>query len=484
MANYYENPILFGEHADPSILLDGDEYFMVFSSCFGNSGLMQMWRSEDLLGWEPIYYVLENSDLINAWAPDLVKYEDTYYIYNYAPQRGCFVTWTKDIRKGEWSAPVVLEGVKGIDPGHVTDKDGKRYLAVSGNYLYPLSSDGLRIVGEGVKVCNEWKIPDEIDAEGSFPESPKFFCKDGYYYLTIAQGGTVGPATSHGTISYRAKDLYGPYEHSPYTPVIHTASKKEKWWSKGHSTVFQAKDGNWYMVYHAIENSYRYAGRCVLLMPVQWDGNGWYYVSQEDSAKISCPAGWKKKDMAPYLQFNKGMEKLSVLYNYCTEEAQKNTVFTSEGIRISCSEDNSPGMDRMITYLPQSHSFSMTISFETDPEAAISLGFWFKDNLNCGVYAKGNTIGLFKHGKLQFEHENVIMDARNLMLRMVSRDAVVSYWYKTKEEDGWHKLIHAYDVADWNPNVAEGFGYARANIQFFGRGTVTVEKIEYRDLNS
>lgn len=482
--NYYRNPLLFGEHADPSIVRDGEDYFMVFSSCFGNDGLMQMWHSTDLLGWEPVYYVLENSGLENAWAPELVKYKDIWYIYSYSPGTGCFVTWTEDIRKGCWRSPVMLEGIKGIDPGHVADEDGNRYLAVSGNYLYPLSGDGLSVIGEGVKICQEWKIPDEINVEGSCPEGPKFFCKDGYYYLTIAQGGTVGPPTSHGTVSYRARNIYGPYEMSPYTPVIHTCSRKETWWSKGHSTVFQAKDGNWYMVYHAIENAHRYAGRCTLLMPVQWDENGWYYVSAEDSVRIPCPEGMKKKDLSPYLQYRAGMKEFSVLYNFCTRQARKNLEFTPDEIKAVCPGKDIPGMEGMVTYLPQSHFFSMTATFETEPEAAISLGVWFGDRLNCGVYAIGDTIGLFRHGKFQFPQENICAGTGKLMLRMVVDEGTVSYWYKSWEETDWHKLIHSYDVADWNPNVSEGFGYARANIQFFGKGTVRIKKLEYKNLQT
>lgn len=480
--NYYENPIIFGEHADPSILLDGDDYFMVFSSCFGNDGLMQMWHSRDLIGWEPLYYVLNNSTVKNAWAPELIKYKDMFYIYNYSPESGCFVTTTKDIRRGEWSEPVFLKEAAGIDPGHVTDENGNRFLVMSDNYIYPLSEDGLKITGSGVKICEEWKIPDEMDVEGSCPEGPKFFKRNDYYYLTIAQGGTVGPATSHGTVSYRSKNLMGPYEMSPYTPVIHTNSKKEKWWSKGHSTVFQGKDGNWYMVYHAIENGARYAGRICLLMPVMWDNEDWFYVSSEDGAKIPCPANAEKKDLTKYLQFQKGMTELSPLYNFCTKEGRNHTKFTADGMEILGSDVSGPGMDRMITFQQQSHKFSVTVSVETDLETEFSIGFWFNEKLNCGVYAKGNVIGLFKHGRKQFEKENVNLSSGKIDLRMVSKDAIVSFWYKERMEKEWHKLIHAYDVADWNPNVSDGFGYARANMQVWGGGKVIVEKIVYENL--
>ena len=32
-----------------------------------------------------------------------------------------------------------------IDPGHVTDEEGKRYLLLSGGHIVPLAADGLSI---------------------------------------------------------------------------------------------------------------------------------------------------------------------------------------------------------------------------------------------------------------------------------------------------------------------------------------------------
>src|SRR5437762_3166733 len=49
----YLNPVLAGDHADPSVLKDGDDYYMVHSSFDNTPGLL-IWHSWDLVNWQPI----------------------------------------------------------------------------------------------------------------------------------------------------------------------------------------------------------------------------------------------------------------------------------------------------------------------------------------------------------------------------------------------------------------------------------------------
>lgn len=78
--------------------------------------------------------------------------------------------------------------------------------------------------------------------------------KDGRdYYMVLAEGGTAGPPTSHMVVAARSKSIDGPWENSPYNPIIRTKSAGERWWSKGHATLVEGPDRKWYAVYHAYE---------------------------------------------------------------------------------------------------------------------------------------------------------------------------------------------------------------------------------------
>lgn len=482
MAYEFENPLIFGENADPSILVDHNEYYMVFSSCFGNYGLMRMWHSVDLINWTPLYYVLNGSNIGGAWAPDLIKYDNKYYIYNYAPQVGCFVTTCTDLKKGEWSKPKMIKEVEGIDPGHVVGEDGRRYLCMSKNYLYPLSEDGMEVTGEPVKIAESYEMPDEMDIEGMCEESPKFFQANGYYYLLTAQGGTMGPPTSHSVICYRSKNVAGPYEISPYTPLLHTKSRKNKWWSKGHGTIFCANDGNWYIVYHAIENGHRYTGRVTLLMPVLWDDNGWFTISEDDEKIINLPITAKKKSIAELLNYELGKsDRFSPLYNITSEQTKNSIKFTDNGIVIT-PVSNQYEFCNLITFSQQSHHYSYDLEITLFEDVSVSLGYWFHERMSCAMIASHLGIELNKHGAIHFPNDRIVFDVKEITLRMICNEGTVSFWYKLIGDKQFTKIRHAYDVADYNPNVSKGFGYARPNFSVYGNGSVLIKNIRYKDL--
>jgi len=44
----YVNPIVPGDHPDPTVLKDGDDYYMTFSSFFSYPGVV-IWHSRDLV---------------------------------------------------------------------------------------------------------------------------------------------------------------------------------------------------------------------------------------------------------------------------------------------------------------------------------------------------------------------------------------------------------------------------------------------------
>lgn len=182
-AQGYPQLILSGDYPDPSIMRDGEDYYMTHSPFYYMPGLL-IWHSKDLVNWEPICRALPEFKG-SAWAPDLLKYKDTYYIYY--PSAGTnWVIWAKDI-KGPWSKPIDLK-ISGIDPGHIADEQGNRYLYVDNGVVIRLTVDGLATVGEKRKVYDGWKYPDTWETECMCLESPKLIYHNGYYYLTSAQG--------------------------------------------------------------------------------------------------------------------------------------------------------------------------------------------------------------------------------------------------------------------------------------------------------
>jgi len=67
--------LLSGDYANPSVLKDGDDYFMTHSPFHYQPGFL-IWHSKDLLNWVPICRA-GSSWNGSAWAPDLQKVGDT-----------------------------------------------------------------------------------------------------------------------------------------------------------------------------------------------------------------------------------------------------------------------------------------------------------------------------------------------------------------------------------------------------------------------
>lgn len=126
VAQQWPKCILAGDYPDPSVMREGNDFYMTHSPFVYQPGFL-IWHSNDLMNWRPVGRALEQWDG-SAMAPDLLKYKDKYYIY--FPSNGTnYVTWAKDIR-GPWSDPIDLK-VNGIDPGHVADQHGNRYLFIN-----------------------------------------------------------------------------------------------------------------------------------------------------------------------------------------------------------------------------------------------------------------------------------------------------------------------------------------------------------------
>ncbi|KAI9362493.1 xylosidase/arabinosidase, putative, gly43B [Zopfochytrium polystomum] len=291
----YRNPVFPGDHPDPSVLKDGDDYYMVHSSFDVYPGLI-IYHSRDLINWAPVGPAL-TTWIGSVWAPFLTKVDETYYIY--VPARGAgkptnYVITAPSI-KGPWSEPLDLHKPLGpefpsyIDPSHVIGEDGKRYLFVAGTHYMQLAPDGLSILPETFKVAvKDWPMPEEWVFESPAPEGPKVARVGEWFYLNVAQGGTAGPPTSHMTLSYRSRSVHGPWEFSPYNPVVYTKTPEDPWWSKGHGTLVPGPDGGaseWYLVFHGYEKDYCNLGRQTLMSPVVFTEDGWWRLADQDVSK-------------------------------------------------------------------------------------------------------------------------------------------------------------------------------------------------------
>jgi xylan 1,4-beta-xylosidase len=177
----YLNPVFAGDRPDPTILKDGKDYWMTFSSFESYPGIV-VWHSRDLVNWGPVGPALK-TPVGSVWACDIAKHGGRYFIYFPArtpARRSNYVVHAESMR-GPWSEPIDLNLPAHIDPGHIVGEDGKRYLFLSGGDRVRLRDDGLATDGAVEHVYDPWHYPDDWVVESFSPEGPKVMRHESYF---------------------------------------------------------------------------------------------------------------------------------------------------------------------------------------------------------------------------------------------------------------------------------------------------------------
>ena len=473
----YLNPIMAGDHPDPSVLRDGDDYYMTFSSFDAYPGLV-IWHSRDLVNWEPIGPALV-TNVGSVWAPDLVKHGGRYYIYfpGIGSYRSNYVIWADNIR-GPWSEPIDLK-IGRIDPGHAVGPDGKRYLFLSGGWLVQLAQDGLSVAGEPRKIYDGWKYPDDWVVEAFAQEGPKILQRGPYYYMVLAEGGTAGPPTGHMIVAARSTSIEGPWENSPYNPIVRTTSRDEPWWSKGHGTLVQARDGTWFIVYHAYENGFYTLGRQTLLEPIEWTPDGWFKRAGADlSRPIPKPAGEAVTHGFPFSD-DFSTNKMGVQWSfYKGSAADRDRYRYDNGSLVLEARGTTPADSSPLWFVTGDRSYEVEVEIEADSRATAGLLLFYSRKLYAGLGYSASNLIVHQYGTERPAAKPAGL-ARRLFIRLRNDRQIVTMFYSL-DGQRWERFDRAMDVSGYHHNVAYDFLSLRPALYAAGEGEVRFRNFRYR----
>lgn len=468
-AQTYPKAILYGDYADPSIMRDGKDYYMTHSPFYYAPGFL-IWHSQDLQNWEPICRAVPEYKG-SAMAPDLVKYNGKYYIY-YPAEGTNWVVWANDIR-GPWSKPVDLK-VGFIDPGHVVGEDGKRYLYLCEGMKVQLSDDGLSTVGKAVKAYEGWDFPKGWKTEGKWLESPKFIKKDGYYYLVSAQGGTAGPPTSHMVVAARSKSVNGPWENSPYNPIVHTYSENDNWWSKGHGTLIDDVNGNWWIVYHAYANSFHTLGRSTLIEPIEWTSDGWFR-TKPTAAPI-----------VPERKIRNGMElsddfsskELGLQWTFWKEYAPEKAQ-TGDGTLTLEAKGTTPVDARKLLTTATDKTYEVTVEVTSAKDNDAGLMLFYNEKTYAGILSDSKRFTIYKDAESKpytIPHKL----GKTFFLKILNQGNKCTF-SASKDKQNWTVLAENVDVSAMHHNNHGGFYALRPALVSQGKGKAQFRQFQYRN---
>lgn len=279
--NTYTNPVLPGDHPDPTLLKVGDDFYHCGSSFHFNSYL-PIYHSKDLVHWEIISRVVPSANAganigdrpsAGIWQGAISYFYGSYWIYFSAG--GQYFSKAEN-PKGPWSEPVMVKtnpetGNLGYDNAIFVD-DGKPYMVIKNgqkvNRLHALGKDG-QLTDTVINL--DW-----INAklQYSWAEGPVMCKRNGYYYYFPA--GDV----SGGQYVLRTKKLTGDSSYWErlgdfFKPITDPAVGFRR---PNHiSAPLQLADGTWWTIGQSYEkytdDDWSGTGRQTSLYPVIWEGD-------------------------------------------------------------------------------------------------------------------------------------------------------------------------------------------------------------------
>lgn len=314
------NPILPGFHADPSICRVGDTYYVATSTFEWYPGV-EINASTDLQNWQMVSRPLARATLLDmrgepdscgVWAPCLSYADGLFWLVytdvkryngNYKDTHN-YLTTAPAI-DGPWSDPVFLNS-SGFDASLFHDDDGRKWH-INMDWDYRGSLPGHSYFG-GV-VLQEYdhesgKLFGPIKriftrTEKDCTEGPHLFKRDGWYYLTLAEGGT---GYDHVVTYARSRNIDGPYETSDKSYLITAADTPDAPLQRtGHGQYVEAPDGTFWHTFlcsRPLPGTRRSPlGREAAIAQVEWSEDGWLTL---DTGTYDVPADGYCDDAADY----------------------------------------------------------------------------------------------------------------------------------------------------------------------------------------
>lgn len=286
-------------------------------------------ESDDMVNWTIVGQIYNHIDLPGfsemkrygdgSWAPALRYHDGKFWMFVCMPNDGLFMS-TATNAAGPWTPLHCVKSAGGWeDPCPLWDDDGQAYVGRSqlgGGpiYIHKMSADGTRLLDDGKKVY-----------EGPVAEGTKLFKKDGYYYISIPEGGV----SSGWQTVMRSKNIYGPYESKR---VLEMGVTKVNGPHQG--ALVDTPEGEWWF-YHF--QSADPQGRVVHLQPVVWEDGFPVIGTDYDKNGIGEPVKVCKKPAvkcdvtphAPQASDDFSSDKLAIQWQFNHNPANENWSLTS-----------------------------------------------------------------------------------------------------------------------------------------------------------
>lgn len=501
----YFNPILAGFYPDPSICKVGNDYYLINSSFLYFPGI-PIFKSQDLVNWKQIGHVITREDQANfsnmdvsegMFAPTIRYNNGTFYVIcTNVGQGGNFIVTTKN-PAGEWSKPIWIPEIDGIDPDLFFDDDGKVYITHNGPPPNNITKhNGHRAIYIWKYDLTQQKIAStqkllidggtDMSKKPVWIEAPHIIKKDNFYYLICAEGGT---GYEHSEVVFRSKNIYGPYEGYKNNPILtqrHLSKDRSHQISTtGHADFVETQNGEWWAVYlgcRPYEVDYYNTGRETFMLPVTWK-DGWPTFEKGNEAhpfvhkRPQLPLSSEKTVGLSgnfELQDNFNSNTLDFQWTFLRTPKEKWHFLEDGKLFLKPRKENiQEKTNPSFVARRQQHlefeastklSFKPTNTSETAGLVAfqnenhyIFIGKRLNNDGKIDVFVERTAL-LENQGKPTIINTAILNnDSKDLFVKIIGKERFYNFYYKTSEGEPWNLLSENVDAINLSTEIAKGF---------------------------
>jgi arabinan endo-1,5-alpha-L-arabinosidase len=327
MSAYAQQPKAFhltgdfwGTH-DPSIMKEGDTWYVFATGKASDGGQFQVRCSKDLTDWKlcghvfdqiPDWIQKDSPDTKELWAPD-ISYENgeyrLYYAYSLFGKNtsGIALATNKTLDPSsanyKWTdhglvlRSIASDNFNAIDPNFVRDAQGHAWLAFGSFWsgikmrrlddktgLLSTTDTKLYSLASRYKPENAPAPKPDLPPDWQAAEAPFIVHHGGYYYLFVSWDLCCrGIHSTYRTMVGRAKNITGPYLDQNGTPMTEGGGTEllhgnSRWLGPGGESIWMGKDGLDLMVFHAYDAK---SGKPALQISTMTWEDGWPHVALE-----------------------------------------------------------------------------------------------------------------------------------------------------------------------------------------------------------
>lgn len=278
----YINPVLPGDHPDPTLLKVGNDFYYCGSS-FHFTPYLPIYHSKDLIHWQIVSRVVAPSSSVGwvtdrpsagIWQGALTYFYGSYWIYFSANGQ-----WFSKASspKGPWSTPVRVKtnsktGPLGYDNSIFVDDDGKPYMLIkNGQRINRIQAIGRNGQLTDTVINLDWV---NTGLQYNWAEGPVMCKRNGFYYYFVA-GSVAG-----GEYVLRTRKLTGDSTQWQRLGNFFKLITDSNAGFKGPNHIaapVRLADGSWWTIAQSYErykgNDWSGMGRQTSLYRVTWKKN-------------------------------------------------------------------------------------------------------------------------------------------------------------------------------------------------------------------